>query len=49
MDLNKIRQLAEKRIAEIDSELKRLDAVIDTQSTALAEKQEQVADRKSVV
>ena len=33
---------AEKRIAEIDGELKRLDAVIDTQSTALAEKQERL-------
>lgn len=37
---------AEKRIADIDSELKRLDAVIETQSTALAEKLERLAALK---
>jgi len=32
----------EKQIADIDSEVKRLDAVIETQSTALAEKRERL-------
>ncbi|MBT8340276.1 MAG: AAA family ATPase [Desulfatitalea sp.] len=32
----------EKQIADIDSEMKRLDAVIETQSTALAEKRERL-------
>ena len=32
----------EKQIADIDSEIKRLDAVIETQSNALAEKQERL-------
>jgi DNA repair protein SbcC/Rad50 len=36
----------EKQIADIDSELKRLDAVIDTQVKALTEKQEQLEQQK---
>ncbi len=32
----------EKQIADIDSEMKRLDAIIETQSSALAEKQERL-------
>ena len=36
----KIRAEIEKQIADIDSEMKRLDAVIETQDTALAEKRE---------
>lgn len=36
----------EKQIADIDSEVKRLDAVIDTESTALAEKLERLGSLK---
>ncbi len=36
----------EKRIAEIDSELKRLDAVIETQNNALGKKQEHLENLK---
>ncbi|MCC6503791.1 MAG: AAA family ATPase [Deltaproteobacteria bacterium] len=36
----------EKQIADVDSELKRLDAVIETQSTSLAEKRERLETSK---
>ncbi len=36
----------EKQIADMDSEVKRLDAVIDTQSVALAKKREHLGDLK---
>lgn len=44
----KVREQAkiEKQIADFDSELKRLDAVIKTQGTALTEKQEQLEELK---
>ncbi len=43
----KLRQDCEKQIADIDSELKKLDAVIDTQNTALADKLESLQTLKN--
>jgi exonuclease SbcC len=39
--------VVEKQIAEFDSEIRRLDAVIDTQSNALAEKRERLESLKT--
>lgn len=43
----KLKTDIEKKIADIKSEVKRLDAVIDTQAKALTEKQEKLEQQKT--